>query len=57
MSILDDADLPQLQSIQLEGRALAGDGRRERRGSGKAPYNWDNTLTMKRETYGTTANE
>jgi hypothetical protein len=57
MSIPDDADLPQLQSIQLEGRALAGDGRRERRGSGKAPYNWDNTLTMKRETYGTTASE
>jgi len=46
---IDDLDLPKLQSIQLGGWALAGDGRDDRKTISNEPYNYNNTLTMRSE--------
>ena len=45
--IVDDVDLPQLQSIQLAKRALDGDDDSSMRTISSAPYNYKNTLSMK----------
>ena len=46
---IDDSDLPKLQSIQLVGCALWGDGRDNRKTISNPPYNYKNTLTMRSE--------
>ena len=46
---IDDADLPMLQSIQLDRTALVGDGRDNRKTIRRVPYNYKNTLTMRSE--------
>jgi len=46
---IDDSDLPKLQSIQLGGGALEGDGRDDRKTISNEPYNFKNTLTMRSE--------
>jgi len=46
---IDDSDLPKLQSIQLEGYALLGDGGNDRKTISTKPYNYNNTLTMRSE--------
>ena len=47
--LIDDSDLPKLQSIQLGDDALFGDDRENRKTISKAPYNYKNTLTMRSE--------
>ena len=46
---IDDSDLPKLQSIQLEGYALAGDNGDDRWTISTEPYNFKNTMTMRSE--------
>ena len=46
---IDDSDLPKLQSIQLGGAALRGDGRADRKTISTEPFNYNNTLTMRSE--------
>ena len=46
---IDDSDLPKLQSIQLNGYALYGDGGDDRKTISSEPYNFKNTLTMRSE--------
>ena len=45
----DDPDLPKLQSIQLDTRALNGDEGDDRKTISTSPYNYKNTLTMRSE--------
>ena len=47
--LIDDSDLPKLQSIRLAGTALAGDSRDDRKTISTKPYNYKNTLTMRSE--------
>ena len=47
--LIDDSDLPKLQSIRLAGTALAGDDRYDRKTISDEPYNYKNTLTMRSE--------
>ena len=44
---IDDSDLPKIQSIQLASSALKGDDRDDRETISTAPYNYNNTLTMR----------
>jgi len=46
---IDDSDLPKLQSIELDHQALHGDGGDDRKTISEAPYNYNNTLTMRSE--------
>ena len=46
---IDDSDLPKLQSIRLEGYALRGDYRDDRKTINTEPYSFKNTLTMRSE--------
>ena len=46
---IDDSDLPKVQSIQLNSGALAGDSRDGQKTICNAPYNYNNTLTMRSE--------
>ena len=46
---IDDSDLPVLQSIRLGYYALDGDGGNDRKTISEAPFNYNNTLTMRSE--------
>ena len=46
---IDDSDLPKLQSIWVDGVALLGDPRADRKTISNEPYNYKNTLTMRSE--------
>lgn len=48
--MVDDSDLPQLNTIDLATHALHCDGDDGRKSSSSAPYNYQNTLTMERRT-------
>ena len=43
----DEADLPALQSIELDRSAMAGDWRDDRKTNQRSPFNWKNTLVMR----------
>ena len=46
---IDYSDLPKLQSIQLDTRALNGDEGDDRKTIRNPPFNYKNTLTMRSE--------
>ena len=46
---IDDSDLPKLLSILLDGCALDGDARDDRKTISDKPYNYKNTMTMRSE--------
>ena len=47
--LIDDSDLPKLQSIQLGLFAFSGDERDDRQTISNYPYNYKNTLTVRSE--------
>ena len=46
---VDDSDLPNLQTSQLDYFALQGDDSGDQETISEEPYNYTNTLTMKSE--------